>query len=166
VAKGQDKGVGLVWISLGSACRLFQSRALNRRRDRASEGELQVASLDGLTLQVKPVPGGDLDELMEVTGRLREELLDLDVDAVDPVSEETAPEHAKGLGSLAGWLVVQLGTVGGLRAVVDVVRGWAARTNRVVEVSWGGEVLKVTGVTSAQQEKIIDAWLARNAAGT
>ena len=125
-----------------------------------------MASLDGLTLQVKPIPGGDLDELTEVTGRLREELLDLDVDAVDPVSEATAPAHAKGLGSLAGWLVVQLGTVGGLRAVVDVIRGWAARTNRVVEVSCGGEVLKVTGVTSAQQEKIIDAWLARNAAGT
>ncbi len=125
-----------------------------------------MANLDGLTLQVMPGPGGDLDELMEVTGRLREELLDLDVAAVDPVSEETAPERAKGLATLAGWLVVQFGTMSGLRAVVDAVRGWAARTNRVVEVSCGGEVLKVTGVTSAQQEKIIDAWLARNAAGT
>jgi hypothetical protein len=125
-----------------------------------------MANLDELTLQVQPVPGGDPDELLEVTGRLREELLELDVAAVDPVSEATAPDHAKGLATLAGWLAVQVGTVNGLRAVVGLVRGWAARTNREVEVSCGGEVLKVTGVTSAQQEKIIDAWLARHAAGT
>jgi hypothetical protein len=125
-----------------------------------------MVNFDGLTLQVQPVPGSDPDELMEVTGRLRAELLELDVAAVDPVSEATAPERAKGLATLAGWLVVQFGTVNGLRAVVNVVRGWAARTNREVEVSCGGDVLKVTGVTSAQQEKIIDAWLARYAAGT
>lgn len=77
----------------------------------------------------------------------------------------TSREHAKGLGILAGWLVVQFGSISGLRAVVDVVRGWAARTHRVVEVSYGGDVLKVTGVTSEQQERIIDAWLARHAAG-
>ena len=97
-----------------------------------------MANLDGVVLQVQPAAGGDLDELMDVTGRLRAELLDLDVAAVDPVSEATVPAYAMGLGSVAGWLVVQLGTVGGLRAVVDVVRGWAARTNRVVEVSCGG----------------------------
>jgi hypothetical protein len=127
-----------------------------------------MVSLEGLTLQVQPMPGGhedELDELMEVTERLRLELLELDVAAVDPVSETTAPEHAKGLATVAGWLVVQFGSVSGLRAVVDVVRGWAARTNRVVELNYGGDVLKLTGVTSAQQEKIIDGWLARHAAG-
>lgn len=120
----------------------------------------------GLTLRVEPVPGGDEDELREFTGRLRVELLELDVAAVDPVSETTAPDHAKGLATLAGLLVVQFGSVSGLRAVVDVVRGWAARTNRVVELNYGGDVLKLTGVTSAQQEKIIDGWLARHATGT
>jgi hypothetical protein len=35
-----------------------------------------------------------------------------------------------------------------------------------VEIAYAGDVLKVTGVTAAQQEKIIDAWLARHAAGT
>jgi hypothetical protein len=125
-----------------------------------------MANPGGLTLQVQPAPGGDLDELVEVTGRLRAELLDLDVAAVDPVDEAAAPEHAKGLATLAGWLVLQFGSVAGLRAVVDAVRSWATRTNRVVEVGYGGDVLKVTGVTAAQQEKIIDAWLARHTAGT
>jgi hypothetical protein len=31
-----------------------------------------------------------------------------------------------------------------------------------VEVSIGGDTLKVTGATSQQQETIIDAWLARH----
>jgi hypothetical protein len=34
-----------------------------------------------------------------------------------------------------------------------------------VEVNIGGDVLKVTGVTSQQQGEIIDAWLARHAPG-
>jgi hypothetical protein len=34
-----------------------------------------------------------------------------------------------------------------------------------VEVSIDGDVLKLTGATSQQQEKIVDAWLARHAAG-
>ena len=61
--------------------------------------------------------------------------------------------------------MAQVGTLDGLRAVVAMVRGWARRTGRTVEVSIGGDVLKVTGVTSQQQGEIIDLWLARHAAG-
>jgi hypothetical protein len=60
---------------------------------------------------------------------------------------------------------VQFGTLDGLRAVLAAVRGWASRTGRTVEVSIGGDALKVTGATSKQQEMIIDAWLARHAPG-
>ena len=49
--------------------------------------------------------------------------------------------------------------------MLAVVCGWASRTGRTVEVSIGGDVLKVTGVTSHQQGEIIDAWLARHAPG-
>ena len=77
----------------------------------------------------------------------------------------TLPRWGWGLGTAAGWLVAQVGTLDGLRAAVAAVRGWARRTGRTVEVSIGGDVLKVTGVTSQQQGEIIDAWLARHAAG-
>ena len=73
---------------------------------------------------------------------------------------------AKGLGDVAGWLLVQFGTQDGLRAVVATVRGFASRTGRTVEVSIGGDELKVTGATSRQQEQIINAWLARHASGS
>jgi hypothetical protein len=48
---------------------------------------------------------------------------------------------------------------------VAAVRGFALRTGRTVEVSIGGDSLKVTGATSQQQEKIIDDWLARHGPG-
>jgi hypothetical protein len=130
-----------------------------------SKGGRWMANSDELTLQVQPFPDGDADELMAITGRLRSELLQLDVAAVDPVGEAAAPERAKGLADLAGWLVVQLGTVSGLRVVVEAVGGWAARTHREVEINYGGDVLRVTGVSSAQQERIVDAWLVRHGAG-
>ena len=124
-----------------------------------------MTDVDGLIVQVLPVADSDAEELADMAGGLRAELLDVDAASVAPLTAETAPEGAKGLGTLAGWLLVQFGTPAGLRAVVAAVRGWASRTGRTVEVSMGGDALKVTGVTSQQQEKLIDAWLARHAPG-
>jgi hypothetical protein len=121
--------------------------------------------VDGLILQVLPVADSDAEELADLAERLRAELLGVDAASVAPLTAEAAPAGAKGLGALADWLAVQFGTLDGLRAVVAAVRGWTTRTGRVVEVSIGGDALKVTGVTSQQQEKIIDAWLARHASG-
>ncbi|MEV7566119.1 hypothetical protein [Streptomyces tanashiensis] len=117
-----------------------------------------------LTLQVEPLPDGDLEELTALTARLHAELLDVDVIEVVPI-DQVAPEGGKGWATLAGWLAVHFATLDGLRIVVSAVRGWTQRTNRTVEISLDGDALKVTGVTSAQQEEIIDVWLARHAAG-
>lgn len=122
--------------------------------------------LAALTVRVRPDVDDDVDELAVLTERLRVELLELDVDSVVPLTEGNAPEHAKGLASIAGALVVQLGTLEGLRAFVNAVRHWVSRTNRTVEVRVGDDLLRLTGVTSEQQEKIIDAWLTRQAAST
>jgi hypothetical protein len=124
-----------------------------------------VEDMDGLILQVLPVADSDAEELADLGAELHAELLSVDGASVAPLTAERAPEGAKGLGDVAGWLVAQFGTLDGLRAVVAAVRGWTARTGRTVEVSIGGDVLKVTGVTSQQQGEIVDAWLARHAPG-
>ncbi len=116
-------------------------------------------------MQVLPVADSDEEELADLAGRLSAELLGVDAASVAPLTAEAAPAGAKGLGTLVGWLAVRLGTLNGLRAVMATVRGWASRTGRTVEVSIGGDVLKVTAVTTQQQEKIIEAWLARHAPG-
>jgi hypothetical protein len=120
---------------------------------------------DGLRVRVVQAPDGDVAELAELTGLLRAELLDLDVNSVDLPADDVPPGQAKGLAAVVGWLTVRFGTVEGLRAVVSALCGWVSRTNRVVEISVGGDVLKLTGVTSEQQDRIIDGWLARHAAG-
>jgi hypothetical protein len=125
-----------------------------------------MAGVEGLTVQVQPTADDDVGDLLDLTSMLREELLELEVSDVRPLEPEAAPEGAKGLGTIAGWLVVQLGSGEGLRAVVDLLRGWAGRSRREVEVSIGGDTLKVAGISSEEQERIIDAWLARHAAGT
>jgi hypothetical protein len=122
-----------------------------------------VADVDGLILQVLPVADSDAQEMADLTDGLHAELLDVDAASIAPLSADAAPAGAKGLGTLAGWLLVQFGTLDGLRAVVGSVRGWTSRTGRTVEISIGGDTLKVTGVTSQQQGELIDTWLARHA---
>jgi hypothetical protein len=124
-----------------------------------------MANADGLILQVLPTADSDAEELADLAAELHAELLSVDGSSVAPLPAEAAPEGAKGFGDVAGWLVAQFGTLDGLRVLVAAVRGFAARTGRTVEVSIGGDHLKVTGVTSRQQGEIIDAWLARHGSG-
>ena len=124
-----------------------------------------MADADGLILQVLPAADSDAEELADLAAGLHDELLSVDGASVAPLPAEAAPEGAKGLGDVAGWLAAQFGTLDGLRTLVAAVRGFAARTGRTVEVSMDGDHLKVTGATSQQQEEIIDAWLARHAPG-
>ena len=124
-----------------------------------------MVDADGLILQVLPVADSDAEELADLAAELHDELLSVDGTSVAPLPAEAAPAGAKGFGDVAGWLVAQFGTLDGLRALVAAVRGFASRTGRTVEVSIGGDHLKVTGVTSQQQDEIIDAWLARHGPG-
>lgn len=113
-------------------------------------------------LQVQGGPDDDDAEIAGLTQRLRGQLLDLDVESVDPVADITESVGAKGLEALIGWLAVRFGKEG-LRTVVAAVANWATRTGHNVEVVYGDDVLKVSGVTSAQQERLINDFLARHA---
>ncbi len=62
-----------------------------------------------LILQVEPAPDSDVEEVAELTQRLRDDLLGLDVESVDPIDDPAQPAGAKGLETLVGWLAVRLG---------------------------------------------------------
>ena len=124
---------------------------------------------DDEVLRVQVLPGdADLDQLNELTSLLREELLELDVAAVEPLAQEAAPEDAKGaLAALGGWLAVHFGAAGlraGLKAVINVVASWAGRTGKTVELTIGGDTLKVTGASAEVQARIVDEFFARQSA--
>lgn len=115
-----------------------------------------------LVLQIVPDADDDAAHLEELTALLREELLELDVDSVEPVSEERAPEGSKGvLAALGGWLAVHFGA-SGVKGVLSAIVAWAGRTGKTVEVTLDGNTLKLTGTNSEVQARIVEEFLARH----
>ncbi|GAA3807473.1 hypothetical protein GCM10022403_046980 [Streptomyces coacervatus] len=94
---------------------------------------------------------------------LRSDLLELSVARVGPRTAGPAPEGTRAdvveiMGALA---VVLEPTIPLLVQVVTVVRDWLGRTSRgtaVLEIN--GHRLEVTGVDSAEQRRLANAWLA------
>jgi hypothetical protein len=117
-----------------------------------------------LELEVAPLPDGDAEELNELTAQLRRDLLQLDVAAVErPTSD--APPGAKGIDfGTVGSLVVTLVEGGAaLATVVALVQHWlGGRAERKIKLQVGEDAVEVTGVTSGEQERLLQAWLERN----
>jgi hypothetical protein len=136
----------------------------NRQPEPSGDARSVLPATADVVVRVQPCSDGDDTELVELTQRLRTQLLDLDVDAVDPVANASQPAGAKGFETLVGWLAVRRGKEG-LRTVIGAVVEWATRTGHSIEITCGGDALKVSGVTSAQQERIINDFLTRHAPG-
>lgn len=111
----------------------------------------------------------DQEELAELTGLLRAGLLDLDVRAVRLAESGQAPDGSKSAGWLAaGQLVVTLvASPEMLMSVIGAVRSWVGRSRaHSVKLTLDGDALEVTGVTSAEQDRLIELWVSRHAAGS
>ena len=115
-----------------------------------------------VAVHVTALPGEDEAELEELTALLRDELLDLDVAAVEPLDAEMIPDHAKGMAAtIAGWLAVRLGPAA-IKAVVGTLSAWATQHKRTVEVQLGdGVTLRLDGATPEQVDRVIEAWRER-----
>lgn len=111
-----------------------------------------------VVLRVTP---DDPEEAPTLAHRLRAELLELDLGAVEPAADEDIPAGAKGLGTI-GVLAIRLGKVA-VKPLVGKIRDWIARTNRGVEITIDGDTLKLTNATSEQQQQLLDVWLAKHA---
>jgi hypothetical protein len=114
--------------------------------------------------------GADPERLDTVTGYLREELAQLDVESVRAPSGGEAPEGSRAFDVIAiGGLVVSIANSHALRAVVTTVRGWLGRSperSRTVRLELDGDVLELSGASSADQERLVELFLSRHAAGT
>lgn len=118
-------------------------------------------SSDVLILHVLSDPDEDAEQLDDLTAMLREELLELDVAAVEPVMQDQAPEDTKGVvAAVGGWLAVHFGPAA-LKAVVNAVVAWAGRNGKTVELTLNGNTLKVTGTSADVQSRIVDEFFAR-----
>jgi hypothetical protein len=118
-----------------------------------------------LALRVETEADAPDEELDRLTGRLRDELLDLDVADVKRGTAGQAPAGARGIDPEAlGHLLVTLATAPAtLRAVVGTVRAWLNRSAaRSVKLELDGDAIEVTGVSSADQQRLIDQWIERH----
>jgi Effector Associated Constant Component 1 len=108
----------------------------------------------------------DAREVEELTRRLRSELLRLDVESVSPLPGPPAPEGAKA-GDAVAWstLVLTLAASGGVvTTVISALRDWLVRqpAPAVIEVSIGGDSIRLEGSSTKERQRLIEAFLARH----
>jgi len=123
-------------------------------------------SYSELAIEVQISPDSDDEQLASLTSRLRAELLDLEVEAVEPETAGQAPADAKGFGLLAiGGLIVRFALrPDALHAIASGVRSWANRQHGCsVKLTLDGDSCEVTGQPSAEQARLIELWIARHA---
>jgi hypothetical protein len=112
----------------------------------------------------------DTARLAVVTGYLRAELLQLDIENVTTSQSRDLPPGARVVGVAAvGTLLVALGqSADGLQSVVSAIRAWLRRgegTQRTVRLEIDGDKLELTRVSAADQERLIELFVSRHATG-
>jgi hypothetical protein len=117
-----------------------------------------------LGIRVVVGPDAEAEEIAEATLQLRRELLDLDVDAVELPRAGDAPPGSRAVELAAlGALLVTAARSQLLGSVVAAVRSWVAGSpKRSIKLELGGDVLELTGVSSAEQRRLTDEWLRRH----
>lgn len=114
--------------------------------------------------------GADAERLTMLTGYLRAELLQLDVEDVIELPAGEPPPGARVFGvTEVGGLLIALGqSADGLRSVVSAVRDWLRRgdrTRRTVRLELGGDALELSQASAADQQRLIELFVRRHATG-
>ena len=118
------------------------------------DAEIRV-SVDG------PTAGDEDRESLALA--LREELLSTDVGDVHPVPTGPAPEGSRGVDAAAlGQLLVTVpASLAAVAELINAVRGWLSRASdgRTVELTLGGNSLRLDKASTQEQERLIEAFL-------
>ena len=108
--------------------------------------------------------GSDPARLDELTARLRNELLDLDVDDVQRASGGVAPEGSRAieLAAIGALLVTMEQSEAIVAKVVNTIREWLKRDpepTRAVKVTLGDRTIELTAASSEQQDRLVAAFV-------
>ena len=118
-----------------------------------------------LELSVDAGPGADPEELERLARGLRAELLELDVESVEPAADGPPPAGARAAEALmVGALVVRLARDSEkFAALVRTVRGWLGNgAGRSVKLELDGDTLELTGSSDEERQRLIEAWIERH----
>jgi hypothetical protein len=115
--------------------------------------------------------GADVERLATISGYLRAELLELDVENVASIATGELPPGSRAAGvAVAGGLLVTIGQVADtLQSVIVVIGQWPQRgdrTTRKVRLELDGDVLELSSASAADQERLIGLFASRHSAGS
>jgi hypothetical protein len=120
---------------------------------------------DHLTIRVAE-DGADAARLDALTGHLRQELQGLDGAGMVRPSGDAPPANARGIDvAAAGALLVTLsGAATSINDIVTVLRAWSTRGGppRTVRIEMDGDVLELSGASTAQQDELVDLFVRRH----
>lgn len=117
-----------------------------------------------LTLTVN-ASGADSEDRAELARRLRQQLIEADVDSVEFTRPGTLPPGAKGDPASLFSLAVSVAPAA-VTAMFGMLQVFLSRHDRAsVTVESGGEKLTLTGTLSSEQKQMVEAFLNRHKAG-
>lgn len=104
----------------------------------------------------------DLELLETYTRRLREDIFDLDVDSVDYVGQDDAPEGSKGAGvSAVGEMILSLAPLNNiLISVIGAAQSFVNRNHQCsITMEIGDNKLIISDMSPKEQQKLVDVWI-------
>ena len=109
-------------------------------------------------------PDTDAEGVDGLAGDLRLELLELDVESVEPMALGPAPEGSKGIDVAAvGALLVCVRESWWLvDSVVTAARSWLARdssSGRTLTITVDGQTLSLSSATAEQQQRLVEEFV-------
>ncbi len=127
--------------------------------------------MDGELRLLLEEDGADAERVDALTGHLRRELAQLDVERVSPLSGGEAPPGTRAIDVAAvGGLMVVLGqSATALSAVVAAIKGWLSRSPgpaRTVRLELGGDVLELSQASASDQDRLVELFVQRHAPGS
>ncbi|MDQ6741808.1 MAG: hypothetical protein M3Z97_02715 [Candidatus Dormibacteraeota bacterium] len=127
-----------------------------------SEAPQQRAN-ERLTLAIEGAPDSDAEELARLTGQLRSQLLELDVDRVDLVRGGQAPPGSKVADPITiGAIIITLAPTL-IQAVIGLVQNWHKdHPVSSVKVTLGDDSLELSNASPEQVEQLAQAFIARH----
>ncbi len=119
-----------------------------------------------IKVHIKPEEQDDKQEIDSLAHSLRDDLLNLDVEEVHLLHEKAPlPAGSKGVeGATAiGSMIVDFVSGNIIKEVTQTVQAWIRRNeNRAITIEMAdGDKIDVKGISSKDQQRIIDAWVMR-----
>lgn len=114
-----------------------------------------------LLVVLTPEAGVGDDERERLARQLRAELLELDIESLSTVGGSAAPVGAKGAESWGDLLITLSASGGVITTILVTVQEWLGRHrgDHQVKIVVDGDTLELSAATTAEQAKIVRAFL-------